>query len=135
MRTVGGFVFAKANAYDPSFVSSVVHDFIDLPQKNRPSLASCDGWKALIKCRNDAIADMLKEDETSTSAESSLFGFGNVKAFSRASPRLNAAQLADLRENPEVMEYALRVSNGRPELRISTVKFAHTCDDLYVPMD
>jgi hypothetical protein len=136
VKLVEGTAFAKAKPYDPSFVSFVLHEFIQLPKRSRPSLAQCAGWKALIKCRNDAVAAAALDERTQP-VEASLFGDGNSKAQRKDKyvPRLNASQLQELREHPEVLEFAVPGANGRPPLRISTVKPAHPCDDFFVPLD
>ena len=137
VKIVDGTPFAKVKPYDPSFVSFVIHEFVALPRNSRPSLVQCDGWTALIKLRNDTVAELSKETEASSGADAmvSLFGDCNSRASKKYTPRFNASQLQDLRENPEVMEFAVPGTDGRPELHISTIKPAHPCDDFHIPLD
>ena len=132
VKQVQGSSFIKVRPYDESFCRFVVHDFLALPKRNRPSLAQCPGWKALLKCRNDAVAEQAKETEPEGE---SISLFGSDTRASKKVVRLNAAQLQDLRDNPEVMEFMVAGAGGRPSLNVSAIKPAHPCDDLYVPLD
>ena len=57
VKQVQGYSFIKVRPYDEAFCRFVVRDFLALPKRNRPSLAQCPGWKALLECRNDAVAE------------------------------------------------------------------------------
>jgi len=133
VKHVDGSSFVKVRPYDEAFCRCVVHGCLDLPKRSRPSLAQCPGWKALLKCRNDAVAEQMKSLEPEHEA-ASLFG-NDTRASKKSAPRLNAAQLQELRDNPEVMEFVIDGAGGRPPLNVSTIKPAHPCDDMYIPLD
>ena len=71
MREVGEQVFVKIRPYDPQLVRLVCHNVVELPKKERPSLAQCAGFKAIIKLRNDSV---FQDRPQTDSVEESLFG-------------------------------------------------------------
>ena len=130
VKTVDGTSFVKVRPYNESFCRFVVHDCWALPKRNRPSLAQCPGWKPLPKCRNDTVLEQQKDPEHEAT---SLFGTDTRQ--DKKKTRFNAAQLQEMRDNPEVMEFPVPGAAGRPTLNVSTLEPAHPCDDLYVPLD
>ena len=131
VKVIQGITFVKLRPYDPTLCNVVLADFLELPKRSRPSLSQTPGWKALLKCRNDAVAEQFKDEP---GAEASLFG-KTAKQSKKATPKLNATQLQDIRDNPAAMEFPVPGTNGRPQLLISTIRPGHPCDDLFVPMD
>ena len=129
VKTVDNVVFVKVRPYDPQFCKFLAHGFLELPKRCRPSLAQCPGWKALLKCRNDKALEQTANPDQ----EASLFG-SDQKQTTKKLVR-NAAQLQELRDNPEVMEFTVPGVEGSPDLNVSTIKPAHPCDDLYLPLD
>ena len=131
VKVIQGTTFVKLRPYDPTLCNVVLADFLDVPKKSRPSLSQTPGWKALLKCRNDAVAEQCKDEPGS---EASLFG-KTAKQSKKAAPKLNATQLQEIRDNPAIMEFPVPGTNGNPQLLISTVRPGRPCDDLFVPMD
>ena len=107
VRYVDNAPFVKLRAWDYSFVRVVAHGVIEVPKGTRPSLASCEGFKALMKHRNEAM--LVLNQEPSEPEEPSLFDPEvPQKAQSSLRPtRINAAKLQELREEPTAMEFML----------------------------
>ena len=129
VKTVDNVVFVKVRPCDPQFCKFLAHGFLELPKRCRPSLAQCPGWKALLKCRNDKALEQTANPDQ----EASLFG-SDQKQTAKKLVR-NAAQLQELRDNPEVMEFTVPGVEGSPDLNVSTIKPAHPCDGLCLPLD
>ena len=52
--TIGEQPFLKLRSFEPNLIRLICHNHIDLPKNNRYSLNQVDGWRALMKLRNDA---------------------------------------------------------------------------------
>ena len=70
--------FVKLRPWDAAFVKLVLYQSLDLPKGQdypRPSLASCEGFRALIQLRNNAVAEQKK---VAAPQEECLFGSQGV---------------------------------------------------------
>ena len=135
--------FVKCRAYDPGFVRLVCAGHVDIPKKSRPSLAQCDGWKELLKLRNDAAASSeapeadVMEPKPKRSIAQMLFenAAPAAKKARKCPPKMNAARLQELRENPEVFEFEVPGFNSCPDMLITAIKPSHPCDELAIKCD
>ena len=137
VRTIGGAPFVKLRPYDPAFCRLVSHGWITLPKGTRPSLANTEGYKALLKLRNDAVLEFKAEVPKLTPVQAALLrNAPQSKAQAKKkSPRMNASQLQDLRDNVQAIEFLVPGKSKSPPLLISAVKPAHPCDELIVRLD
>lgn len=132
IKVVEGTTFVKVRPWDKPFVCFVLHDYLSLPKKSRPSLAGTDGWTALMKCRNDAFDQMFKSEEQH--AEDKLFG-DDAKVDAQKGPRMKASEIHDIRRNPTCMEFCVPGFEDRIAMVIATIRPAHRCEDLFLPLD
>ena len=141
LRQIESEWFVKLRPYDISFIRLVAHDFIELPKKQRLSLAACPGFKALLKLRNDAATDLDNPDETHDDDKDALALFGGSSVTPAAGtkrvkrPRLTAAKLQALRDAPTSFEFSVPGTDGAPALMVTAIRPAHPCDELCVKLD
>ena len=75
LRTVDGHELVKIKAWDQGFIRLVGHNTVQLPKRERFTLAQCDGFKQLLVLRNEAGLPGDQVDNTDL-VEKSLFGDG-----------------------------------------------------------
>ena len=144
-KLVEGEVFVKLKPYEQSFVQLVCHDLaLELPKyKKKLSLANCEGFKALVKLRNDVAASLEQSEADAENADDakteSLFGKGDETEAGNKKikkvPRMNAARLQSLREFPELMDVSIPGGSERPSLLITFIRPAHPCDEMCVKLE
>ena len=136
VKVVNGTTFVKLRPWDPTFCRLVAHNIVDLPKRVRPSLAQCDGFQSLLKLRNDSTPEFQDIENPSTTG-SRLFGDSTSQKAKKKPklPRMNAAKLQELRENPVLLEVAVPGVGEGPTLNITFIKPAHPCDEMCIRMD
>ena len=139
LRQIESEWFVKLRPYDISFIRLVAHDFIELPKRQRMSLAACAGFKALLKLRNDAAIDNADDPHDDDKDALSLFGSSSVTTAVETKkvkrPRLTAAKLQALRDSPTSFEFSVPGTEGNPALMVTAIRPAHPCDELCVKLD
>ena len=132
LKTIEGSTFVKLRPHEEAFARFCVQGCLELPKKCRPSLGQCQGWKAFLQLRNSAMAQLLR----AAGDDESLSLFGNQEQRSKKNaPRVNAAKLQEIREQPEVMEVFVPGVGDNPGMSVSTIRPAHPCDDPFVLLD
>ena len=123
--------FIKLKPYALGLVKLAIFDRdVELPKNTRASLAGCEGYKLLMKLRNDAHAALTAAPP---SAMQSLFAAtGPPAKRKKAAAKWNAGTLKSLRDVPEIFEFEVP---GTPPLLISAVKPTHPLDELQVRLD
>ncbi len=142
-KTIEGRTFARLRPYDKSFVNLVCHDSQIHPSETkgkRLSLAGCDGFKSLLKLRNEAVAALenAEAQDDCDSKTADLFekcGDEGRPKKGRYVPRMNAARLQALRDAPELMEFLVPGFDETPDLTITCVRPAHPCDEMWAPLE
>ena len=137
IQLVDQLPFVRLRAWDGAFVRLVIHHLLELPKGqsySRPSLASCEGFKALRKLLNDAVA-VAAQCATAEPQEKSLFGESATSCKTKKAPVMKASQLNELRATPTTCEFLVPGSDGRPALSIMAIKPVHPCDDLQICLD
>ena len=138
LKKIDDVWFVKLRAHDQSLINLVLHeigmDKAHTPKKGtkRYSLAAHPGFKALLKLRNESVLELEAAEPDADTAAATLFDVAQHKKSKR--PRLNASQLQDLRESPQVFELPVP-GFGRPALCISTIRPAHPCDEMIIKLD
>ncbi len=138
LKCINGKHFVKLRAYDYSLISLVMNDVADLPKaqssaKRNFSLANVLGYKSLINLRNKCVEEQTAESSESDKAALDLFGAPDQKRKNK--PRMNASQLKELRDSPQLFELEVPGVGERPALRITMLRPVHPCDELCVELD
>ena len=96
LKEVDGQTFARLCPYCQSLAALIAHDVVDVPKKKRFSLFGTAGFKALLKLRNDTVAEQEKaerSDEAQSAAEALFGGPSQSNNNGRYKRRMNAAKL------------------------------------------
>ena len=137
VKSVGGKTFLKLKPRECSLIRMVCHGCVDLPKRQRFSLASTSGWNKLKQLRNDnAFCG------TEPSAEQSFFGVTTPMPETKGAkklrtPRRKALQLQELRKSPDIMEVFVPNDgvDGNDGLEVLMLKPAHPTDDIWIHLD
>ena len=130
VQTIKGVDFLKFRPYDLGLCRLVIWGTgLELGKGcKHATLGECEGYKALIKLRNDAGLEREEPDMTPVQAGMAKL-FGNAAAIKKQPKpaRVNATQLRALREDPQLFEFTLP---GPPSLLVTAVRPIHPCDEV-----
>ena len=138
VKPVGEQPFLKLRSFEPNLIRLICHNHIDLPKNNRYNLNQVDGWRALMKLRNDATFGSAgaSGDTSSSPIMASLFGASAKPPKKQQKPaRMKATELQQLRNNPTPFEWEVPGVDAAPSLMVTSLKPAHPGDGLWLLLD
>ena len=141
LRNVGDDVFIKLVAYDMGFIRLVCNGVCELPKKRyKLTLAQCDGYKSLLKLRQDKVEDLIRQESGHGAQSSGRHALGLSSGTAplskkRRQPKFNASQLQELRDKPQVIEFDLPGVGGMAPIAISCLRSCHPFEQLTVKFD
>ena len=106
---------------------------VQVPAKSRPSLANCPGYIALKGVRNAAVTTELCLEGDQQAAQA-LFGASSPASKSVKVQRKSAAEMADLRMHPQMVEATVQVADA-PPFPVLFLKPGHVYEDVGVLLD
>ena len=134
VQKIGGDECVKVHAYDYGFCRLVCEGFLDpVPNFKKISLAQTEGYKSLVRMRNERQIEELQKQEASKA--SSLFGPASSREPPQKVQRRSFTVLDMLRKNPELISITLPTIDGFIGKEVSVQRPSHPCDSLVLKLD
>ena len=132
VQSISGVDYVTLHACDIGLCRMVCEGVVDPIPTKGCTLSQCDGYKTLLRIRND-----VQREDLAPKAGKAASLFGNVQ--SKAPPpkvqRQTVSVLSMLRKNPQLIQMVVPAV-GRFESRVVNVKRpSHPCDALVVELD
>jgi len=127
--TVDDEQFIKLPTWEPSLCKLICEGVIDGKLPKSVTLSQCQGFKLLLKLRNEQ--QCLELTESGGGGVNKLFG--NVPKMQKKQRR-SAGAIREMRDNPQVITISLPDTDGLTNSSLRMVRPVHACDDLCVPL-